>query len=59
MVGQLVGGFQTPDGMRYKFARVLAIVTWSREKSEAQYQDSLSCDKWEVVVPELVLEPDT
>ena len=59
MVGQLVGGFQAPEGMHCKFAKVLAVVAWSREKSEVQYQDGLSCDEWEVVVPELVLEPDT
>ena len=46
------------DGMRCKFATVLAIGTWSREKSEAQYHDGLLCAEWEVVVPELVLEPE-
>ena len=57
VVGQLVSSFQAPDGMRCKFATVLAIVTWGREKSEPEYQESLRCDEWEVVVPELVFEP--
>ena len=57
VVGQLAAGFEVPDGFRCKFATVLAIVTWSREKSEQQYQDGLRCDEWEVVVPELVFEP--
>ena len=35
------------DGMRCKFATVLAVVTWSREKSEPEYQDGLRCDEWE------------
>ena len=58
VVGQLATGFQAPEGMRCKFATVLAIVTWSREKSESQYQDNLRCDEWEVVIPELVFEPE-
>ena len=57
-VGHLAALFQVPDGMRCKFATVLAIVTWSREKSEPEYQDGLRCDEWEVVVPELVFEPE-
>ena len=39
--------------MRCKFATVLAIVTWGREKSEPEYQQGLLCDEREVVVPEL------
>ncbi len=58
VVGQLAGGFQAPDGMCCKFATVLAIVTWGREKSEPEYQHGLLCDEWEVVVPELVFEPE-
>ena len=58
VVGQLASGFQAPAGMRCKFATVLAIVTWSREKSEPEYQDGLRCDEWEVVAPELVFEPE-
>jgi ATP-dependent DNA helicase RecQ len=58
VVGQLARGFKAPDGMRCTFATVLAVVTWNRERSEPEYQDSLKCDAWEVVVPELVFEPD-
>ena len=39
---------------------------WSRPLSDGtvntrsqQYQQRLSCDSWEVVVPELVFEPDS
>ena len=56
VVGQLAVGFEAPDGFRCKFAMVLAIVTWGREKSESEYQQGLRCDEWEVVVPELVFE---
>ena len=42
VVGQLAASFEVPDGFRCKFATVLAIVTWSREKSEAEYQQTPS-----------------
>ena len=58
VVGQLAGSFEIPDGMQCTFATVLAIVTWDRERSEPQYRDQLCCDNWEVVVPELVFEPE-
>ena len=58
VVAQLAAGFEVPDGFRCRFATVLAIVTWSREKSEPEYQDGLRCDEWEVVAPELVFEPE-
>ena len=58
VVGQMANGFSVPDGMRCTFATVMAIVTWDRERSEVQYRHGLRCDSWEVVVPELVLEPE-
>ena len=57
VVGQLYNGFTMPDGMLCKSATVMAIVTWDRERSEVQYRQGLRCDAWEVVVPELILEP--
>ena len=59
VVGRLAGGFEIPDGVRCTFATVHAIATWDRESSEPKYQDRLRCDAWEVVVPELVLVPDS
>ena len=59
VVGQLARDFEVPQGMRCTSATVLAVVTWSREKSEAQYAEGLLCDEWEIVVPELVFEPET
>ena len=59
MVGQLAGDFEGPAGMRCAFALVSAIVGWDRQYSDPQYQQRLSCDSWEVVVPELVFEPDS
>ena len=59
VVGQLASGFKPPTGLRCTFATVMAIATWDRERSEPEYHDNLLCDTWEVVVPELVFEPDS
>lgn len=50
--------FTVPDGVRCTFVTVMAIVRWDRERLEVQYRKGLRCDSWEVVVPELVLEPE-
>ena len=59
VVGQLASNFKPPSGTRCTSAKVLAIATWSQEYSDPQYQRSLRCDTWEVVVPEFVFEPDS
>ena len=38
-------------------ASVLAVTGWSREASPPEYRASLQCDRWEVIVPELVFDP--
>ena len=58
VVGQLARGFQAPAGTRSASATVLAIVNWDRERSEPEFRSGLRCEAWEVVVPELVFEPD-
>ena len=57
VVGQLAGSFEGIPGMICAFARVLAVVSWDRERSEPEYRKGIRCDSWEVVVPELVFEP--
>ena len=57
VVGRLAGSFEPPAGMRPRSAEVLAVVGWSREASEPKYRDIISCEAWDVVVPELVFEP--
>ena len=59
VVGELAGGFEPPDDMRCISATVFAIGTWGRERSEPQYQGDIRNDTWEVVVPELIFEPDS
>ena len=58
VVGRLAQAFEPPPGTRCRSATVFAVVAWSREASESQYRDSMKCDDWEVVVPELVFEPE-
>ena len=58
VIGRLAQAFEPPPGMRCRSARVFAVVAWSREASEPQYRDRAKCDAWEVVVPELVFEPE-
>ena len=58
VVGQLAASYKIPNGMRVKFATVLGVAVWGREHSEPEYRTRFQCERWEVVVPELVLEPD-
>ncbi len=57
-VGRLANSFKPPPGTRCRSAMVFAVVDWSREASEPKYHGATRCDAWEVVVPELVFEPD-
>ena len=59
VAGRLAKSFRPPKEMRCRSAEVSAIVGWSRESSEPQYRDSIKCESWEVVVPELVFEIET
>ena len=56
VVGRLAKGYKPPAAMRLQSATVLAVVTRRRADSKPQYQDALKCEKWEVVVPELVFQ---
>ena len=57
VVGRLAKGFEPPAGMRCRAASVLAVVGWSRKDTDPKFHDTIKCDAWEVVVPELVFEP--
>lgn len=58
VVGQLASSFAPPNDMRCAYATVMAVVTWDKEKSEPEFQDGLRSEQWEVVVPELIFEPE-
>ncbi len=57
-VGRLAMSFRPPPGSLCRSAEVFAVLGWSREASDPKYRDAMKCDIWEVVVPELVFEPD-
>ena len=59
VVGRLASRFEPPANTRCRLAKVLAVVRWSREASKPEYHNSLQCDAWEVIVPELIFEPDS
>ena len=56
-VGRLAKGFRPPAGMRCRAASVFAVVGWSRKDTDPKFHDTIKCDAWEVVVPQLVFEP--
>ena len=57
-VGRLSGSFSPPVGMHCAYATVMAIIIWDKDDSAQGYQPNLRSEKWEVVVPEMVFEPD-
>jgi ATP-dependent DNA helicase RecQ len=59
VVGRLARAFELPKGMRCVSAKVASIYVRFAEDSSEEYRDRMRSDRWEVVVPELVFEPDT
>lgn len=57
IVGRLARAFKPPAKMRCVEARVVAIITRLKENDDSSYRDSIRCDRWEVVIPELIFEP--
>ena len=57
IVGRLARSYTPPRNMECLLARVAAIVSYRREDSAAEFQPSVRCERWEVVVPELVFAP--
>ena len=58
VVGRLAKDFEPPAAMQYVSATVHAVVTWSRDASKPEFRAGMKCDRWEVVVPELIFEPE-
>ncbi len=47
-----------PAGAGRTCATVMSIVSWDAERSEPEFRSGLRSKAWEVVVPELVFEPE-
>ena len=57
-VGRFAKGYEPPKNMRVYSATVFAILNRPRELSDPAYWHKIKCDEWEVVIPEIVYEPD-
>ena len=53
-VGKMSGKFTVPPNMHCIEARVSAILVWRKDEADTAKYGEFKCDKWEVVVPELV-----
>jgi ATP-dependent DNA helicase RecQ len=56
-VGRLTASYTPPAGMDCIAARVAAIIVRDRADSEPEYRARVRCQRWEVVLPELVFAP--
>jgi ATP-dependent DNA helicase RecQ len=56
-VGRLSQNFKPPAQLPCIAARVHAIVAWRKRDSSADFVARCKCDRWEVVVPELMFAP--
>ncbi len=56
-VGRLARGFVPPAGMECIAANVAAIITRRREDEQPEFRERARCERWEVVVPDLVFAP--
>ena len=63
VVGLMAKTFRPPEGMKCISAQVSAICVWDKQRSgnpstTEDYTKGLKADRWEVVIPTLVFEPD-
>lgn len=56
-IGRAAGSYKPPAG-RVIAARVASIGVWRREDADPEWRERMTADRWEVVVPEVVIEPD-
>ncbi len=58
LVGRLAAGYTPPAGMECIAARVAAIlVRYRTDESKPEYRHRIHCERWEIVLPELVYAP--
>lgn len=57
-VGRMSKRFKVPAGRHPVEVRLAAVMIRRREDSEAEYQNLLRCEHWEVALPEIVYVPD-
>jgi len=58
LVGRLAKAFKPPKNSTFIRANAIAIVERDQSSYDSEYQSWFKCDKWEVVIPELVYEAE-
>ena len=58
-VGRLSQAFTPITDMICIEVRIVAIIIRRREDCEVEYRDHVNCERWEVIVPELVFAPSS
>ena len=58
LVGRMARAFKPRSDMRFRETSVAAVITRFEEDSLPEYRENIRCPKWEVVVPQFVLEPE-
>ncbi len=56
-VGRLAKRYRPPEGMRFECGEVVAILNRYKESTAPEYAETLRCEKWETVLPELTFSP--
>ncbi len=58
LVGRLAKDFTPPIGFSITSAHVVAVIERDRNSSAPEFQSWFKCDKWEVILPELIYTAD-
>lgn len=56
-IGRLSRAFELPAGLKCLYGRVMAVIVRKRTEVEPEFRDFMRCERWEVVIPELVYAP--
>jgi ATP-dependent DNA helicase RecQ len=59
VVGRLAKSFELPKDMKCIAAHVAAVIVRYKDDDQSEFQNLTRCDRWEVIVPDLVFAPDT
>ena len=57
-ISRFAKGYQPPNNMRVRAAEVYVILNRKRDQTDSEFLAKIKCDEWEVLIPELVYEPD-
>ncbi|WP_291995114.1 RecQ family ATP-dependent DNA helicase [Candidatus Accumulibacter sp. ACC003] len=58
LIGRLAASYTPPRGLSCIAARVAAVIVRYRHDGKPEYLEQARCERWEVIVPELVFAPE-